>query len=566
MVICTLVNSTLFNGMPGVYSCAIAVSFITVLTLTAAGLIFSDYSGLSGEIDRYRKNDEGLRSMSRRYLSMINAIGDLILVTDDAGYILFANNSAREFLGCEPEECVGNHIALYIYGDTVTAREGEQPCGGGFSPFYFENREFSLRKKGGARVWVQSRCRPYLDGDGSPAGHIITIGNITEIMEKEHQLFLAKESAERANRAKSIFLANMSHELRTPLSSILGYSQFLQMQEMGPVNEKQMQYLQYIIQSGDHLLEMVNDILDLSKVESGKYTIDKKPFDINRMLARSPSTIKAVADRKRVEMELAIEENIGTVLADEVRVKQVIYNLLANAIKFTEPGKKIGIEARSDGDRAVITVWDQGCGIPACDLERIFEPFEQTENGRKEHGTGLGLSISRKLVELHGGTLTVKSVVGEGSRFTVALPGRIAVETAESLAEMEYLTAVVPGEKKRVVLIEDDNMVSELIGSILDTAGCEVIRYESGESILSHDGQGIECDLVLVDIRLPGINGTETMKKLREKFRENVPFVAITGYAMKGDREKFLEEGFDDYVSKPFKIESFLSMVNGTVH
>jgi signal transduction histidine kinase len=216
----------------------------------------------------------------------------------------------------------------------------------------------------------------------------------------------------------------MSHELRTPLNAVLGFSQVLE-SSSDNFSKEQCEYLSYIKNGGDHLLEMVNDILDLSRIEAGKIKIEKQPKDLRDLLSKTPSVILPQTKKKGITIETNLAPELGMIEADEVRINQVMFNLLSNAVKFTGPGKRIGIDAYIEEDHAVVEVWDEGIGIASEDLKKVFEPFEQvgqTDLGRPE-GTGLGLAISRRLIEAHGGTLSVKSEKGSGSRFRIVLPG-----------------------------------------------------------------------------------------------------------------------------------------------
>ncbi len=256
------------------------------------------------------------------------------------------------------------------------------------------------------------------------------LGRVVERTRAEKELKDTTIEAESANKAKSIFLANMSHELRTPLNAILGFSQVLQL-DKDILTPRQMENLGYIRDSGEHLLMMVSDILDLSNIESGKMDIEKEPFDLGNMLRKFISTLQPLADKKNIIMELDIHPDISTIDADEKRIKEILYNLLSNAIKFTDNGKKIGIKAWSIDKQIVIEVWDQGMGIENEDLEKIFDPFEQVGRAKPgtNKGTGLGLAITKKLIEAHNGTIKVESTPGQGSIFTVTLPGTLEINS-----------------------------------------------------------------------------------------------------------------------------------------
>jgi signal transduction histidine kinase len=252
---------------------------------------------------------------------------------------------------------------------------------------------------------------------------VIAIENVrlfTELDDKTRQL-------EVANRHKSEFLANMSHELRTPLNAVIGFSEVLIEKMFGEVNPKQEEYLNDILASGKHLLSLINDILDLSKIEAGRMELEAQPFDLPSALDNALTLIRERASRHSIALEVHVDPGIGQVLADERKIKQVLLNLLSNAVKFTGEGGKITMSATLNGDAVAVSVADTGIGIAAEDQQAVFEEFRQVgdDYARKREGTGLGLALARRLVELHGGTLSLASELGKGSTFTFTIPVRV---------------------------------------------------------------------------------------------------------------------------------------------
>ncbi len=505
---------------------------------------------------------------TRIFASIVEESPTSVIITDPRGNIEYVNRKFTTLTGYTREEVLGKNPRLLKSGRQSPAVYRELwttiLAGGEW------RGELCNRKKNGELYWELAAISAIRGDDGAIAHFIAVKEDITDRKAIEELLHRAKASAEAANLAKSQFLANMSHELRTPLNSILGFSQLLEMLAAdgsigsSPLAEKQREYLRWIRDGGEHLLDMVNDVLDLSKIEAGRVDLDRKPFDMAVLIRRVLTTVRSLAAKKHLRVETEIDPELGLLDADEVRIKQVLYNLLSNAIKFTERERRVGVEAHGQGDECVITVWDEGIGISLADLERIFEPFEQLRRGHEGHGTGLGLSIVKNLVELHGGTVTVESEVGKGSRFTVQLPGRQpekqVVSRAAAAAQAEEPREEIPDFSGRTVLVVDDSPAnSALMQRILSTLGCTVLLAGSGEEALAVAGNA-SCDAVFMDIHLPGMNGTEAMRRMREA-GVRAPVVAITAYAMKGDRERFLADGFDGYIAKPVRISEIVSFL-----
>jgi len=424
--------------------------------------------------------------------------------------------------------------------------------------------ETSIDDAHGRVMHISMRLSLATDSEGNWNRAIASVEDITGFKELERDLKLAKDAAEKANRAKSEFLANMSHELRTPLNAIIGFSQIIEMQLQEKSIEKLAEYLSYIKTSGEHLLDMVNDILDLSKIEAGKIELDIRPFNLKDTLISIPTHVKSLAMKKGLRVELDIAPELGMISGDEVRIKQVVYNLLSNAIKFTESGRRIGIKAHQQGHTAVITVWDEGIGIDAKNIARIFQPFEQVGAAAKDsQGTGLGLAITMRLVQLHGGGIKVQSSPGGGSRFTITLPGAFPTDGQPGKREPRRGRLRPESiEKTTRILVVDDNTTNiRLIEEFLKTTGFEVETARSGEEAVDLVGR-TDFDLVLMDIKMPGMGGIEAMKAIRSMKRQGLRIFALTAVAMKGSREGLLEMGFDDYVSKPVNLSGLLARIN----
>ena len=388
------------------------------------------------------------------------------------------------------------------------------------------------------------------------------------VEERTADLSRANSNLARALRVKDEFLANMSHELRTPLNAILGLSESLGEQVAGPLNEKQQKYLATINESGHHLLALINDILDLAKIEAGQITLDINKVDVSSICQASLRMIKQLAQKKKQEVIFEIDEDLGLMWADERRLKQMIVNLLSNAVKFTPENSRIGLDVRGDraANKVIITVWDTGIGIQEKDLERLFKPFVQLDSGlaREATGTGLGLALVAQMARLHGGSVHAISVPGEGSRFIIQLPWEpaMASDMVAHLRNTGKFRAIDPhADRPTILLIEDTREVVMMLVDYLEMAGYKLVTAQDGVEGLE---QARLChpDLILMDIQMPRMNGFEATQKLREKPEfQNIPIIALTALAMPNDRQRCLDAGMDEYISKPVNLKALTKTI-----
>ena len=368
---------------------------------------------------------------------------------------------------------------------------------------------------------------------------------------------LARKSAELtvASQHKSEFLASMSHELRTPLNAVIGFSEVLLERMFGDINERQEEYLRDIWSSGKHLLELLNDILDLSKVEAGHMELQRTTLEVGPALAYGLSMVRERASRHAIELTLDVPSDVGLIEVDELRFKQVVLNLLSNAVKFTGDGGRVEVHARNDMNEVVVTVTDTGVGVAVEDRERIFESFHQ--GGRspsQSEGTGLGLTLSKRIVELHGGRIWVESEVGVGSTFSFTVP--VTATVAAEPAELPTAAAEASPATATVVVVEDDSRSLELLTLYLEAAGVEVVQARDGESGLEVI-RSLRPAGVVLDIRLPKLDGWDLLGQLKaDPDTASIPVIVVS---MLDERGKGFALGAAEYLVKPVSRDEVVS-------
>ncbi len=422
----------------------------------------------------------------------------------------------------------------------------------------------------GSVRWVKERWRSELGEDGAAIRITGTFQDLTEqlLAREAKSLAEAKEAAEAANRAKSVFLASMSHEIRTPMNAILGFSQLL-LDDAGLLPRQRGQ-LESINRSGEHLLSLINDVLEMSKIEAGRVTVNIAETDLASLVWDIESMFRLRADEK--SLLLTVERAAGLprhVMTDETKLRQILINLIGNAVKFTAKGG-VGIRLRAEpgqgaGPRLVVEVEDSGPGIAAEELPRLFQRFEQTRTGRETRtGTGLGLVISQGFARLMGGDITVESRLGAGSVFRLSLPVTLpASPGGAAWAEPRRVVGLPPGETRRRVLVADDISENrEILCQMLSRVGFEVRTANDGLLALELFSAW-HPDLVLMDLRMPGMDGLSTIRAIRAAEKGGrVPIVAVTASAFEDDRRDVEAAGGDGFVSKPFREVELLRAVS----
>ncbi len=366
-----------------------------------------------------------------------------------------------------------------------------------------------------------------------------------------------------ANRHKSEFLANMSHELRTPLNAIIGFSEVLLDKMFGDLNVKQEEYLDDVLSSGRYLLSLINDILDLSKVEAGRMELELGTFDLRQLLEGSLVMVKERAQAHGITLSLETADDVDTLTGDERKVKQVLFNLLSNAVKFTPDGGKVGVTATRADAMVQVAVWDTGVGIPADDQQRIFEEFQQVGQGLagKTEGTGLGLTLAKKFVELHGGTIWVESTPDRGSTFTFTLPigsaaSHVPLPAVQEDTARDWERVVEPGSMRPLVLVvEDDPRGADLLHIYLSEAGYSVDVARDGAEGLEKVRQ-LDPAAVVLDILLPKLDGWAFLTQIKaDPVTRAVPVIIVSIIDQKG---KGFAMGAADYLLKPVQKDDLL--------
>lgn len=393
--------------------------------------------------DRQREADHAAAQGAAMYRFLADNAMDLITRHSADGRIRFASPAAEALLGRAPESLTGQALSAMVRPDDLKILQAAF-----VEASYFgraATAEVCLRHSDGHYVWTEIRCRPAAPVKGEAADIVAVTRDISERKAHERALVEARDNAQEASRAKSRFLANMSHELRTPLNAIIGFSEVMTHEMFGPVGSpRYLEYTRLIHESGGHLLELINGVLDMSKIEAGKFELSEEVFDLDEVATQAVRFVKLQADRKGVALKLSVAPDAHTIFADKRAVKQMLVNLITNGVKFTPRGGDVRISAARDAGGIAVMVRDTGVGIAPDDLKKLGQPFEQVEGEhvRSQEGTGLGLALVKAFAGMHGGDAVIESVLGEGTVVRVRLPFAAVSESGERMAPVREAPAI----------------------------------------------------------------------------------------------------------------------------
>ena len=557
--------------------------------------------GVARDVTKQKQTEELLRAAVHKNSQLAAAIENApigVSITDPNKSdhpIVFINPAFTEITGYTEEEVIGRN-SRFLHGADTNSQETNK-----IEKAIREQRTYSCvllnYRKDGSPFWNELTISPVFDNDGNVSNFVELQVDVTarkeaqETLVKERSL-LAQRVEERtaelkkanielaqAARLKDEFLANMSHELRTPLNAILSMSEILKMETYGPLNDEQQNTLKYIEEGGRHLLSLINEILDLSKIEAGQLELDIRPLNIDDICQSSLLFVKQMVIKKQIKVISTFDKTVDTIEADERRLKQILVNLLSNAAKFTPDKGKIGLEVEQDKSNNIINfiVWDTGIGIAEADQKHLFDPFVQIDSSlaREYEGTGLGLALVQRLTEMHDGRVMVESTVGKGSRFTISLPMRghhkikplpsfnqtaIKDQTfqVDSSTQQEEIIEI----EKPLILVVDDNEASRIaLTDLLKHKKYQVIAAQSGKEAISYAKRD-HPDIILMDVQMPEMDGLEATRQIRATIAtQNIPIIMLTALAMTGDKERCLEAGANDYMSKPLNMKKLLKII-----
>ena len=533
------------------------------------------FVGFSLYLGKMLKHLDPSQAVPERVRSALDTMAEGLLVLDNKEQIMLANRSFATLLTTTPEALLGQRVGEFPW----TGAKGE-PLEPDARPWHLalisgeaqKNQRVRLTLPDSTRLTLMINCSPVLGSGGKNVGVMVSFDDVTQLEEAEIEVLKSKEAAEAANQAKSAFLANMSHEIRTPMNAILGFTELLK-RGFGRDSAETHKHLEIIHSSGKHLLELINDILDLSKVESGRLEIERIRFNPYLVIQEVVRVLGGKASEKGIGLELHIQNDVPeTISGDPGRIRQIVTNLLGNAVKFTEHG---GVTVTAHAERLAgdtlqfhIDIADTGIGMSPEAANRIFEDFVQADETvtRKFGGTGLGLSISRKFAQALGGDISVESEPGAGSMFRVSLDAGSAMEVAWVTPEQALAVADAPRMQERadwvfpaaqILVVDDGPENREFVKVVLEEYGLTIDEAGNGR-IAVEMATATNYDLILMDVQMPEMDGLTATRLMRDHGLQT-PIIALSANVMKGFEQELYDAGYTDYLTKPIDLDRFIS-------
>ena len=524
--------------------------------------------------DLLTRQSETLRESEMKFRSVAQSANDAIISAGLQGNIIAWNKGAEDIFGYQEQDVLGKPLTILM----PERYRGQHQEGldrmreTGQARVIGKMLELAGVRKNGTEFPLELSIATWKTGEGTfyteiirditerkrteEALHALAVSLEQKVKERTAELEIARDQALMATRHKSEFLAGMSHELRTPLNAVIGFSEVLLEKMFGDVNPKQEEYLQDILSSGRHLLALINEILDLAKIESGRLELDLSTFDLPTALQNALSLMRERATRHDIRLDLELDERLGEFTADERKVKQILLNLLSNALKFTPDGGNISLIAGLSGGCAEISVADTGIGIAQEDQQKIFEEFFQTgDHVRKREGTGLGLALTKKFVELHGGLIWVQSEKDHGSRFTFTLPIRGPLEKTKPTVAEEPTRA---SKRPLILVVEDDIAAAKLLSIYLTEAGFTVEIAQDGQAGLEK-ARTLRPAVITLDIMMPEIDGWDLLTRM--KADPQIASIPVVVVSIVDERGRGFALGAADYLTKPVERDELIGAI-----
>ncbi len=528
------------------------------------GTMIDTISAREQERDKAKSKENAINEI---FTMVSKSSFDAIIVTDNDLKIKFYNAAAERLFGYSSKDVENTPIpSLILPKDKLSLCDAELDTyrKTGSSKYLNEAFETTLIRKNGEEFYAEMSSIPFQNNETS--GIAITIKDITARKKYENELVEARKKAEESDKLKSAFLSNMSHEIRTPMNSIIGFSELLS--KPGSFDKNKEKYLQFIINSGKSLLNLINDIIDISKIEAGQLKVKPRKVQLNPIMNETYLSHYQINDMKNKPFELrmkkAVESDEFNIETDPFRFKQILNNLIGNAMKFTEKGYiEFGYKFRGQ-DELLFYVKDTGVGMPQDKLDVIFKRFGQIDqkDDKNQSGTGLGLTISKRLTELLGGEMWVESVEGEGSTFYFTLPYDPELNTADEYGASLSGDGDQSLEGKTILVAEDEDMNVAYLQEVFADTKANILWARNGQEAVDAAKENPNIDLILMDIKMPVMNGYDATKAIRE-FNKDVVIIAQTAYALTGEKEKTIAVGCNYYITKPIEVTLLMNTIQG---